>query len=181
MRIKGTLSQWNDGKAFGFITPDQKGDHIFAHISAFPKDDLRPKRGEKVSFKIKTDSQGKKQAVKILYLQRQTIDDSSHFLESINRKRSLFWDATILLLILAILGSYFYLKNPDAISNLMGTAPNTKTYEHPKTYRCDGRTYCSQMTSCEEAKFFLRNCPNTKMDGNENGVPCEIQWCTGRF
>jgi hypothetical protein len=45
--------------------------------------------------------------------------------------------------------------------------------------RCDGRTYCSQMTSCEEAKYFLNHCPNTKMDGDHDGVPCEKQWCTG--
>lgn len=43
--------------------------------------------------------------------------------------------------------------------------------------RCDGRIYCSQMTSCQEATFFLRNCPGTKMDGNNDGVPCEKQWC----
>lgn len=43
--------------------------------------------------------------------------------------------------------------------------------------QCDGRTYCSQMTSCAEAKFFIRNCPGTKMDGNNDGVPCESQWC----
>ncbi|MDR2548980.1 MAG: excalibur calcium-binding domain-containing protein [Desulfobulbus sp.] len=30
---------------------------------------------------------------------------------------------------------------------------------------------------CEEAKFFLRNCPGVKMDGNNDGVPCERQWC----
>ena len=45
-------------------------------------------------------------------------------------------------------------------------------------FRCDGRTMCSQMTSCAEAKYFLRNCPGTKMDGNHDGVPCEQQWCT---
>lgn len=44
-------------------------------------------------------------------------------------------------------------------------------------YRCDGRTHCSQMTSCAEATFFLRNCPGTKMDGDNDGVPCETQWC----
>jgi hypothetical protein len=44
-------------------------------------------------------------------------------------------------------------------------------------FKCDGRTYCSQMTSCEEATFFLENCPNVKMDGNNDGVPCEKQWC----
>jgi endonuclease YncB( thermonuclease family) len=44
-------------------------------------------------------------------------------------------------------------------------------------YKCDGRIYCSQMTSCQEAKFFINNCPGTKMDGNNDGIPCERQWC----
>lgn len=52
---------------------------------------------------------------------------------------------------------------------------NTST--NKAQYRCDGRTYCSQMTSCDEAKFFLKNCPGTKMDGDNDGVPCEKQWC----
>jgi endonuclease YncB( thermonuclease family) len=45
------------------------------------------------------------------------------------------------------------------------------------TRRCDGRTYCSQMTSCEEATWFLKNCPGMKMDGNNDGRPCEQQLC----
>ena len=44
-------------------------------------------------------------------------------------------------------------------------------------YACDGRTHCSQMTSCAEATWFLQHCPGTKMDGNNDGVPCERQWC----
>jgi hypothetical protein len=44
-------------------------------------------------------------------------------------------------------------------------------------FKCDGRTYCSQMTSCQEATFFLQNCPGVKMDGNNDGIPCEKQWC----
>lgn len=44
-------------------------------------------------------------------------------------------------------------------------------------FRCDGRSYCSQMRSCAEATFFLKNCPGVKMDGNGDGVPCEKQWC----
>ena len=44
-------------------------------------------------------------------------------------------------------------------------------------YVCDGRQHCSQMHSCEEATWFLRHCPNTKMDGEGDGIPCEQQWC----
>ena len=45
------------------------------------------------------------------------------------------------------------------------------------TFACDGRIYCSQMTSCEESKLFLKYCPNTKLDGDRDGIPCESQWC----
>lgn len=44
-------------------------------------------------------------------------------------------------------------------------------------YVCDGRQHCSQMRSCEEATWFIRNCPNTKMDGEGDGIPCEQQHC----
>lgn len=44
-------------------------------------------------------------------------------------------------------------------------------------FTCDGRKYCSQMTSCAEATQFLQHCPGMKMDGNGDGVPCESQWC----
>jgi hypothetical protein len=33
------------------------------------------------------------------------------------------------------------------------------------------------MTSCAEAMYFLKNCPDVKMDGEGDGVPCEKQWC----
>lgn len=44
-------------------------------------------------------------------------------------------------------------------------------------FACDGRQYCSQMTSCEEATYFLQHCPDPKMDGDHDGIPCERQWC----
>ena len=61
---------------------------------------------------------------------------------------------------------------PQAIAD---TAPRSPA--PVASYKCDGRTQCSHMTSCEEATWFLRNCPGTKMDGNNDGVPCERQWC----
>jgi hypothetical protein len=62
------------------------------------------------------------------------------------------------------------------------TAPRPAASKPPAAhaFRCDGRLYCSQMTSCREAKLFLKHCPGVKMDGDRDGVPCEQQWCTGR-
>lgn len=45
-------------------------------------------------------------------------------------------------------------------------------------YECDGRQYCSRMTWREESLWVLNNCPDTKLDGDNDGIPCEKQWCT---
>ena len=69
-----------------------------------------------------------------------------------------------------------------AISTSAPTQSPSATKDLPSStsrhsFVCDGRTHCSQMTSCAEAKYFLANCPNVKMDGDHNGIPCERQWC----
>ncbi|WP_200944236.1 MULTISPECIES: excalibur calcium-binding domain-containing protein [unclassified Lysobacter] len=56
-------------------------------------------------------------------------------------------------------------------------AENAATGPATAQFKCDGRTHCAQMTSCAEATFFLQHCPNTQMDGNNDGEPCEQQWC----
>lgn len=38
---------------------------------------------------------------------------------------------------------------------------------------CGDKTKCNQMTSCEEAKFYLNECGLTRLDGDKNGLPCE--------
>ncbi|WP_435546973.1 excalibur calcium-binding domain-containing protein [Desulfobacterium sp. N47] len=29
----------------------------------------------------------------------------------------------------------------------------------------------------QDARFYLKNCPNVQIDGDNDGVPCESQWC----
>ncbi len=71
---------------------------------------------------------------------------------------------------------------PSAIPSSGSELPAPARHpERTQAFRCDGRTHCSQMRSCSEAKYFLANCPNVKMDGNHDGTPCEQQWCTHPF
>lgn len=49
--------------------------------------------------------------------------------------------------------------------------------EMATSFSCGGRTMCSQMTSCAEATWVLNHCPGVRMDGDNDGVPCEQQWC----
>ena len=48
-----------------------------------------------------------------------------------------------------------------------------------QTFSCQGKTRCNEMTSCEEATFYLQNCPGTKIDGDGDGIPCERTLCGG--
>lgn len=41
------------------------------------------------------------------------------------------------------------------------------------SFTCGTKRYCKQMTSCEEAKFYLERCGVQSLDGNGDGVPCE--------
>jgi hypothetical protein len=68
---------------------------------------------------------------------------------------------------------------PDAM-RAIDDAPSPSFADAPQPeplFQCDGRTHCSHMHSCEEALYFLNNCPDTQMDGDNDGVPCERQWC----
>ncbi|MFN9570682.1 MAG: cold shock domain-containing protein, partial [Cyanobacteriota bacterium] len=42
MDQQGRLTQWNDAKGYGFITPLSKGPRIFVHISQFQQRNRRP-------------------------------------------------------------------------------------------------------------------------------------------
>ncbi len=71
-------------------------------------------------------------------------------------------------------------KQPQHTENrqpnyFVGSTSNTSQNKNAQ-FKCDGRTHCTQMKSYEEAVYFLKNCPGTKMDGNHDGQPCEQQF-----
>jgi len=91
-----------------------------------------------------------------------------------------------LVLLLAAWGAYVTLRPgarepvvPSPAAAGASGSPAAIPAKGQPEFRCDSRRYCSQMTSCAEARYFLAHCPNVKLDGNHNGVPCEAQWCPG--
>ncbi|MBK8752975.1 MAG: thermonuclease family protein [Candidatus Competibacteraceae bacterium] len=40
-------------------------------------------------------------------------------------------------------------------------------------FTCSGKRYCKEMSSCEEAKFYLTSCGLGSLDGDKDGMPCE--------
>jgi cold shock CspA family protein len=89
--------------------------------------------------------------------------------------------AIALLLILGVLG-YRKFQDFRATDAAAASAPPATAIAKPsapaaQSYRCDGRTHCSQMRSCADATQVLKHCPGTEMDGDRDGIPCETQWC----
>ena len=84
----------------------------------------------------------------------------------------------IVILALSVFG--YYAKSTKTQSVMPPVTYEEYTPEEVDVYveqfECDGREHCSQMGSYEEAKYFLDNCPNTKMDGDYDGIPCERQF-----
>jgi cold shock CspA family protein len=191
MRLSGTLKSWNDDRGFGFIAPTNGAPDLFLHISELPRDGTRPTVGEKLTYELGHGKNGKPQAINVV---RQAFGDTRNMKRVAPARRapaSRTFPRAIVLMMLLSLGVYGYKhyeqkvsllsKTADAVPASVEQAPAPAQESVSKAFTCDGRTYCSQMTSCTEAKFFLKNCPNTKMDGNNDGTPCEQQWCTSPF
>jgi cold shock CspA family protein len=194
MRFEGTLTKWNDDRGFGFIKPKHGDQDIFVHISAFPKDGKRPSIGEKLSFEFQVGQDGKKEAKNLKCLDRQPAEFVSHR-PAIHAKvptssKSLL-SRIIGLAFFAMIGTFAYdqfSRRASLTSEVSAVSYETAEVVQPasaspntRLYQCDGRQHCSQMTSCEEAKYFLKNCPDPKMDGDHDGIPCEQNLCTSMF
>ena len=56
----GTVKWFNDAKGFGFITPDEGGEDLFAHFSAINMSGFKTlKEGQRVSFDVVDGPKGK--------------------------------------------------------------------------------------------------------------------------
>jgi cold shock CspA family protein len=192
IRSKGTLSKWIDDKGFGFLTPENGKKEIFVHISAFDRNiPRRPIVGDTIFYYVKIDEKGKSKAYdaviegaapivkkapsppKKYYKEHQAKNNSSRF---------------FILCIVVLVGAGGTIFNHFKSGNTQGVSVSTQQSNtsagtqqsntlNSSRYTCAGKTRCTQMTSCEEATFYIQNCPRTKMDGDGDGVPCESQWC----
>ncbi|MEZ5444450.1 MAG: cold shock and DUF1294 domain-containing protein [Gammaproteobacteria bacterium] len=67
MRYEGRLSNWNDEKGYGFVTPNGGGERAFVHIKAFSTIRRRPVDGDIITYEVTSDARNRFQAKSISY------------------------------------------------------------------------------------------------------------------
>jgi len=133
---------------------------IVIHISAFGKIDRRPKVGDIVYYhlKITSNQKGKYSAY------NATIEGVKKEPKRLSRKpaqkRMSFWKIIAGFMVFFMIFVY-------GISKIKMSSPSPQI-EVPQM----------EVPIIETSpKYYLRNCPNVKIDGDRDGMPCEQQHC----
>lgn len=68
MPERGRLTEWNDERGFGFITPLDGSPRVFVHVSEFPSDKRRPEALDLLVYSVGTDKRGRLRASNVKFM-----------------------------------------------------------------------------------------------------------------
>ncbi len=179
---KGKLKRWNEDRGFGFVSSSNGNNDVFIHVSALKRTARRPIVGDIIIYQLHTDNDGRKRAVDAK-IEGVAEVKPRPFRKNIKKQGKSNWLSKVISIgLIVLIGSIAYSKfmthNKPHEKSTVSVPSFTEEEKSKKNYSCAGKIYCSEMTSCDEAKFYQRNCSGTKMDGDGDGVPCESQWCS---
>lgn len=200
---KGQLKNWIDDKGFGFIQSSELKQDTFIHISSLKAMSRKPKVGDFIYFEVEKQRNGKSRAINCRiegvaakaapkYIQRHKPE---HQLK-LHRNPSAPKNKFVLLFMIIGIGAFSYqrlglsptrtpiqqtpsitvpntIPSEPLLNRAFSDANANADTDTSSQFSCDGRQHCSQMTSHAEAVYFINHCPNTKMDGDNDGRPCE--------
>jgi len=172
MRYQGKITSWNEDRGFGFIEWNGGSDKVFVHISSITEKPRRPVVGDIVTYEVTKAKDGRTRAEKVTFI------GATGRKVAAKPTRTFPWGRFAAVCLVAAVGVGAYLSRMPQIAYSRHELSVHPTAAVEAMFHCEGKTHCSQMSSCKEAKFYLNNCPGTKMDGDGDGVPCESQWCS---
>ncbi|MCP5422463.1 MAG: cold shock domain-containing protein [Chromatiaceae bacterium] len=180
--MRGKLNRWNDGRGFGFISPEGGGPDVFVHVSALKNMARRPLVGDEITFELDLDNKGKKRAVNASIVGVSSIraDTKKPRKKRIEQSRGIFGKLFTVIFVLGAGAAVISMLGEKTISMPNASGPlgwSSMERAERANFSCAGKTRCAEMSSCKEALFYLTNCPGVKIDGDGDGVPCEDQWC----
>ncbi|MBT1443927.1 excalibur calcium-binding domain-containing protein [Shewanella sp. JM162201] len=179
---RGTLVSWQADRGFGFIKPERENaPNVFIHISVLKQMARPPEVGDVILFQTEVQPDGKARAA-IARIEGVAVKSQP---KGRDKSGNNVLTGLIKWVALAAVVGFAAPKILPLLQLWLAPPTEQPAYmlpvaELPSTepaFRCEGKTHCSQMRSCEEAEFYLANCPGTEMDGDRDGIPCERQLC----
>ena len=160
MEYKGELVRWNDERGFGFIKLPSSEEKFFIHITALKDMPRRPVVGDIIYFQVERGEDGKARA-KSARIEGLTKTPGKPRTKKGGNGYLLIFGLWVVFLVLVLVSVAFFVYYRGVEEDFSG-------------YKCEGKRYCSEMT-CEEARFYVKNCPDVEIDGDYDGKPCEQQ------
>jgi cold shock CspA family protein len=184
MRRQGKIVEWNDTRGFGFVLWHGGDERAFAHISAFADRGVRPTVGDAVTYDVTSDPRNRMRATDIRYVGAAAVARKRPRRTARQRPTPGMMEQVLgATVFIAIIAGVVWYQGDQREQRVADAATAQRHRATASTaldgrFSCTGKQYCSQMSSCDEAKFYIAHCPDTKMDGNGDGEPCEEQWCS---
>ena len=175
MKRQGKIVEWNDARGFGFVVQNGGDERTFAHISDFDNRRVRPAIGQVITYTL-VQERGRPKATAIRHAGAVAASLQRHGNPRNHRRSGSPWLGAALLIAL-VAGAYWY-HSQDRERRIgnerahMAAAAGEKSPQVQR-FQCTGKKHCSQMNSCAEARFYIQECPDTRMDGDGDGQPCE--------
>ncbi len=175
---KGQLKSWKYDKGFGFIQSSDLNQDTFIHISTLKAMSRKPKVGDFIYFDVEKQANGKSRGINCRIEGVAAKAIQRHRLR-VHKNTSAPKSKVVLILAVIAIGAFGYQRlglAPDQhtpnTAKPSSSLLNNAFSESNANFSCDGRQHC-QMTSRAEAEYLTKHCPNTKMDGDRDGIPCE--------
>jgi cold shock CspA family protein len=180
---KGQLKSWKDDKGFGFIQSSELKQDTFIHISTLKSMSRKPKLGDFIYFDVEQQANGKSRAINCR-IEGVAAKATQRHKPRVQKNTSAPKSKIAIILLVIAIGAFGYQRLGLSTTSTptqhilhtpapSGSLLNRAFSESNVNFSCDGRQHCSQMTSRAEAEYFINHCPNTKMDGDSDGIPCE--------
>ena len=141
----------------------------------------KPKVGDFIYFEVEKQANGKVRAIncRIEGVAAKSIKRNT---PRLHKNASAPKSKIVIILLVIAIGAFAYQRLSIAppskpvqqpLSSPSTSVPVSSLTSENSQFACDGRQHCGQMTSRAEAEYFIKYCPDTKMDGDNDGIPCE--------
>jgi len=177
VRSQGRIIQWLDGEGHGLIKCNETEEEIFVEAQALPQRQDAPRLGELVSFELQLSESGM-HAVRLQYVNRPHFVIKPARIDVKPRKKN--FSSLVIMMVFGFFVLNFMAPHnlPDAIES--GRQENAGSQENQRPnvdtrFECEGKKSCADLSACEEAVFYVENCPDTLLDMDI--LACKTRWC----